>query len=157
MLCQPASSDSFFQIATSILFNRCKKIGLLAICFSSIQGVVFFIHHGGAADGKHNTLKEESEPRAADGSEESAADATSDRQRSGWHAVARSDQRATGGERENGKLTTSTRNRIGGRNPGTSPTPSGFTFRDPSMIASCVTPSQWLLPESIAVKPTLHQ
>ena len=117
---------------------------------------MFFIHHGGAADGKRNTLKEESEPRAADGSEESAAGATSDRQRSGWHAVARSDQRPTDGERENGKPTTSTRNRISGTNPGTSPTPSGFTFCDPPMMASFVTPSQWLLPESIAVEATQH-
>ena len=97
---------------------------------------MFFIHHGGAADGKRNTLKEESEPWAADGSEESAAGATSDRQRSDWHAVARSDQRPTDGERENGKPTTSTRSRIGGRNPGTSPTASGFTFCDPPMMAS---------------------
>jgi hypothetical protein len=109
---------------------------LLAIVFFSIQGVVFFIHHGGAADGKHNTLKEESEPRAADGSEESAAGATSDRQRSGWHAVAQSDQRPTDGERENGKPTSSTRNRIGGRNPGTSPMESGFTVRVPPMMAA---------------------
>jgi hypothetical protein len=103
----------------------------LPYVFSSIQGVVFFIHHGGAADGKRNTLKEESELRAADGSEESAAGATRDRPRSGGLAVARRDQRPTDGERENGKPTTSTRNRIGGTNPGTSSTPSGFTFRVP--------------------------